>query len=124
MATGFRLTSYEGNGKDTALYMFENVDGSDLSTAVNAFFNQRGYKLEEGTREDGIYGTGNGILRALLGGFAKRYRFRVKIAGDVRTSRLTISKAMSGAMGGFMGYNRMNKEFERIAEGLKTISAQ
>lgn len=122
MATGLKLASYTRESNDKASSLFENADVPALSASVKALFDRLGYRLEEGTPEYGVYGIGSGVLRFLFGVFAKRYRFSITITSEQGMGSLTISKAMTGAMGGVVGYTRMNKEFERIIEELKALS--
>jgi len=86
---------------------------------VADFFDGEGYRLESGTRVDGVFGKGSDVLRALLGGFVKRYKFRVEIEAQQLSVRLTLSKAMSGWLGGAMGASQMKRETTRVVEALE-----
>jgi hypothetical protein len=116
-----KLLSQEED-KKVASYLFQNTDSTGLANAVGSFFNAEGYKLEEGTPEEGIYGKGSGALRALFGGWAKRFKFKVKISPESGKVRLKISKAMSGAVGGIMGHSEMNREFARLKKKVQSLS--
>lgn len=120
MAGQFSLMSFvEDSGK--ARYTFKGADSAALADAVDAFFAERGYHLEEGTPVDGAYGCGNPILRLLFGAFVKRYKFHVKISSAAGPATLDFSKAMSGAAGGVLGAVKMTKEYEKLREGLKSL---
>lgn len=95
-------------------YLFDKTDCRSLATAVGSFFAAEGYKLEDGTPEDGAYGKGSGARRIIFGGLAQRYKFKVKILPESELVRLNINKGMSGVSGGVMGYQALNKEFALI----------
>jgi hypothetical protein len=116
-----KLLSHEED-KEGVSYLFQNTDPASLATVVGSFFVAEGYKLEEGTPEDGTYGKGSGGRRVLFGGFAQRFKFRVKIFPVSGMVRLKISKAMSGAGGGVIGYSAMNKELARITKMWQSLS--
>ena len=108
---------------DNTTYKLDGGDVQSVAMAVQTFFSHRKYKLEEGTLSDGVYGTGNKVLRVLLGAFVKRYKFSVQVFLNDQTGdlHLVFGKAMSGAMGGVIGYRKMTKEYGRLAEDMKTI---
>ena len=104
------------------LYQFPGRSPDNVAKAVSNLFQQEEYSLEEGNLMDGIYGVGSGgVKRALGGAFSKRYRFRCIIRPIDGVSSLEIYKAMSGMSGGMIGIRKLNKEFERIREALKTL---
>lgn len=94
---------------------FQNVDPQTLADDVSTFFKGLGYKFEGGTPTSGTWGQGSEILRILFGAFVKRYKFQANIEQQPPHVWLKVSKAMSGAMGGVIGYARMNKEATRIS---------
>ncbi len=106
---------------DGVSYLFENTNRESVASSVGEFFEKKQYKLEEGTPDDGMYGTGSKALRAIFGGFVKRYKFKVKILEESGNVRMSLDKGMSGAMGGVLGYKKMKKEHARIVSGLKSI---
>ena len=109
-------------GEDNATYLFSEIKPEELGTALNNYFVNQGYRLEEGNLQGGYYGIGNAVLRVLFGAFVKRYKFGFSITPDVDNMiRLDLRKAMSGAMGGVPGYLKMKKEYERITEELKNL---
>lgn len=91
---------------------------------VFQFFSTQQYKLEEGTPTQATYGIGSPVLRVLFGAFVKRHKFSVVVtAGDQANNhgaQIQVGKAMSGAMGGVIGYQNYKKEFERICLGLSS----
>jgi len=117
-----KLVSFEED-KDSATYLFENTDIMGLANEVGLLFTSGGYKLEEGTTENGVYGRGNPVLRILFGAFAPRYKFNFSIIPESDKVLLRINKGMTGASGGLIGHGKMKKEFARIVEKMKTISS-
>ncbi len=107
-----------------ASYLFGNTDRESVARSVAEFFGKEQYKLEEGTSEDGIYGTGSPALRAIFGGLVKRYKFKVTINEESGNVRMSVNKAMSGALGGVLGYQKMKKEHTRVVTGLKSIGQE
>ncbi len=96
------------------LYLFDHVNMGILATQVRDLFAQEGYTLEEGTQLAGVYGTGSAVARALIGVFAKRYKYRVDISTEGPTTLLRVEPAMTGASGGIIGYQRTKDETRRI----------
>jgi len=88
-----------------------------VANSLASFFEAEGYKLESGVPTDGIYGIGSDVMRVLFGAFAKRYSFNIKVVESGSGSTVFIDKAISGAMGGAIGYSKMKKELVRIQEG-------
>jgi len=87
----------------------------EVSESVFNMFTQEGYKLEEGTKLDGVYGTGSAAGRVFGGGFVKRYKFSIKIFQSQDGGTLIhFDKAMSGMSGGLIGVGKMNAENDRI----------
>lgn len=102
-------------------YTFEDADANAVGAAVGAYFAQRGYSLEEGTPVNGTYGKGSAALRAVVGGFTTRFKFKFAITPDEGGTALDFGKGMSGMMGGALGATKMKKEFETIKEELKAL---
>lgn len=118
-----KLISFDET-KTGASYLFENTNKESVVNSVAEFFGKEQYKLEEGTPDEGIYGTGSAALRAILGGFIKRNKFKITILEESGNVRMSLDKAMSGAMGGVVGHNKMKKEFNRLAAGLKSLAQE
>ena len=98
-------------------------DGSELGSIVEGverFFKDRKYHLESGDPDNGTYGTGSNLMRVFFGAFAKRYSFSVKVrkSEDQRSVVFLLEKAMSGAMGGAIGFAKMTKAYNAIVDEL------
>lgn len=117
-----KLASFEED-KNGATYSFENTDIMSLANEIGLLFTEDGYKLEEGTPENGVYGKGSAFLRILFGAFAKRYKFKIAITPESEKVILRLDRRMTGASGGLIGHSKMKTEFARIVERMKTLSS-
>jgi hypothetical protein len=117
--TRSRATSIRTDAKQAVL-CFQSAEPRAVASDVGSFFKKEGYRLESGTPLKGIYGKGSDVMRILLGGFAKRYKFDITIQPQDQYVWVTIGKGMSGAMGGAIGYMAMNKEANRVFAAMKT----
>jgi hypothetical protein len=99
---------------------FQQVDPTALANEAAVFFAQQEYKFEGGDALKSTWGQGSDTARILLGGFAKRYQFVMSIEPQAGTPYvwLRFSKGISGAMGGVLGYSKMNKEHARMVDAL------
>lgn len=114
-----KLTSVDVTKKG-GTFCFQAVDAEIVAEELHTFFKRRGYKLEAGTKLNGTYGTGNPVLRVLLGALVKRYKFKIQIRPQGQSVWLDVTKAMSGAWGGLLGVMAMSKETKTIAEAIRT----
>lgn len=117
-----KLITFEAR-KDGGAICFPNVSADALGADVAAFFHQQGYRLEGGSPTNGIYGIGSDLMRILFGAFARRYKFNVAVQQSGENVWLNMSKGMSGAMGGVIGYSAMTKETNRLFEAMKVFFA-
>jgi hypothetical protein len=102
-----------------ATFQFDDASREELADEIKKFFAKRGYRLEGGEPLDGMWGTGSPVMRALLGGFVKRFKFKVVATGTGDHLTLSLTKGMSGALGGVMGYMKMKKEVAELAAAMK-----
>ncbi len=114
------LKSYEKTNVG-ANYLFE-TDVNTLANYIKEFFEGEGYRLEEGTSEKGGYIKGSMTMRVMFGGFANRFKFNVNITLKDGMAFLELSRGMTGASGGLVGYTKMENEINRIREKIKTES--
>ena len=105
------------------LIISKNCKSADeLADKVAELFTGQGYKLEEGTKYQGVYGNGSAAMRVLFGGLAKRNKFSITIFQNADNGfAVDIDKAMSGAMGGLIGVSKIDKEFSRVQEMLSAL---
>ena|SRR5947209_5191553 len=95
-------------------------DADRAAALIEQFFLANGFRLEEGTSAAGVYGKGNKVARALLGGWVKREKYDVAIGAQGDASAVGISSAMSGWSGSAVGRVRENKGRKLLAEELRT----
>lgn len=103
-------------------FTFPHSNPEKVADKVADLFREEDYRLEEGDYMAGIYGIGSGGTKRLLGGaFSKRYRFKIFIRKINGETTLDIYKGMSGVSGGIIGIRKLNQEFERFREAIKTL---
>ena len=115
-----KQTNYQETDKGAVL-IFAQSKVEEVANTVKDFFTSQGYKLEEGTIQNGKYGIGNKVMRILFGAFVKRYQFNIDIAQEDENVKVTFSKSGSGVMGGAIGIMKFTKEMKRIRDLLKGI---
>jgi hypothetical protein len=107
--------------KEKATYPFANTNVNELATKVQEFLLKQGYKLEEGSNSNGIYGKGSKTLRILLGAFIKRFTWKVTVADTGETTTLTFIKDEKGYWGGAIGVVQVKNEFNKITAVLQNF---
>jgi hypothetical protein len=106
--------------QEAGRFVFADATPEAVADELATCFTARGYRLESGTPVAGCYGIGSNLMRILFGAFARRFVFDCNIQPQADGAVLTLSKGISGAMGGVIGYRRMNKELEAILAELRT----
>jgi hypothetical protein len=116
-----RMTWFQLLPDGAASFCFQQVDPNVLAQDVSVFFNQIQYKLEGGGPMRSTWGKGDDTMRVLFGAFVERYQFSVAIDPQPGTPYvwLRLGKAITGAMGGVIGYSQMNTEFQRITQAMQ-----
>ena len=66
---------------DGMVFVLQAASTEQLANEITDYLRSREYRLESGTALNGIWGTGNAFLRALLGGLVKRYKFQLTSEG-------------------------------------------
>jgi len=92
-----------------------------VAQEIADYFEAHGYRLESGSRTDGMYGIGNNLLRVFLGALIKRYRFHVVLNDSASGTSVSVEKGMSGALGGAIGYAKMQKELKRVRAEIASL---
>jgi len=112
-----RMVSFQQLPDGSVVYCFSQVDPNVLAQDVAVFFGQLQYKYEGGSPMRALWGKGSDAARIFLGAFVERYQFSVNIDPQPGSPWvwLKLSKAITGAMGGIIGYSKMNSEFQRVA---------
>lgn len=104
---------------DKAVYRFQNTSANELASKIESYLTGKGYKIEEGNSNNGVYGKGNKTLRILFGAFVKRFTWRVTVKDEGNETILTFLKAEKGYWGGAIGVAQVKNEFRRITESLR-----
>ncbi len=104
--------------------LFPSGNAGTMAAWLHEFFCAKGYRLENGTPHSGVYGVGNDTARILLGAFVRRYKFQVDVGTSAGGVWLRVTKGMSGALGGLIGYMAMKRETKRIFESLQVFLQQ
>lgn len=115
------------SNSDDVIINLQRMSADEATAAIEQFFNQEGYKLEEGQPNNGVYGIGNAVLRILFGAFVKRHKFKVlltQLPSATDAWQVILRKGMSGASGGIIGYQKNKKEFLRLANQLTHFCQQ
>ena len=105
--------------KDKAVYPFIKTNVNELASKVQEFLPKQGYKLEEGTSANCIYGKGNKTLRILFGAFVKRFTWKITVQETGDTTTLAYVKDEKGYWGGAIGVVQVKNEFKKISEVLR-----
>jgi len=94
----------------------------ELKETAFQMFTANGYRLEEGTKENGVYGIGKAGMTFLVGGLSKRMKFSISIVPASETdSAINFDKAMTGASGGIIGMSKIDGEFRRLCDNLAVM---
>jgi hypothetical protein len=98
-------------------------DAQRAAALIERFFLTKGFRLEGGTSAAGVYGKGNKVARALIGGWVKREKYEVVVTPQGDSTGVRISSAMSGWSGSAVGRVRENKGRKLLAEELRSYLA-
>jgi hypothetical protein len=115
-----QLSNFQETNDGAVLY-FTGTTINETAEKIKNLFIGQGYKLEEGTFINAVYGIGNATLRILFGAFVKRYKFRIDVTLRNELVTVEFNKAMSGLSGGVIGMSKLKKEKLRLIELLKII---
>ena len=106
-------------GDDGMVFVLQAASTEQLANEITAFFKSREYRLEGGTALNGMWGSGNALLRTLFGGLVKRYKFQLTSEGPPSSTTLRLRNLMSAVGGGLVGHTQMKQESGALAQGLK-----
>lgn len=108
--------------KNGAYVTLQNTNAENVTNAMNNYFGQQGYKLEQGAPGNGVYGKGNPTLRIVLGAFHKRFCYNVNVMQNQNgTVQMNLTKADKGRWGGVIGVNQVANETDRHKEALRSF---
>jgi hypothetical protein len=102
-------------------FTYANATPETVAHTLSNVMGSQGYKLETGDPYRGTYGVGSTVMRILFGAFVKRYTFDFQMQPSGDATVLEFRKGMTGWSGGVIGNAKMNTEFVRLTNVLKTI---
>jgi hypothetical protein len=110
--------------KDASKYLVSNSSKLEIEDTLVKFFLSKGYLLESGTKDKGVYGIGSDTKRALFGAFSKRYKIGVDITESnsvILITLLKINDGMNILTGGLAGVVQLNKEYKKITKEIEEL---
>lgn len=113
-----RVVSFTPTEKGADVVL-SGADPSRVTALIEQFFQTNGFSLEEGTSSAGMYGKGNKVARALIGGFVKREKFGVTVDANADAVTVRVASAMSGWSGSALGRAREKKSRVAVSDGLR-----
>lgn len=116
-----QLVHVDVREKEGATFTFQGCDAKSAAKALETFFVERGYRLEEGTTMAGSYGIGSKVAAILLGAMVRRFRFDIRITSNGEATRIDLNKGMTGFSGGLIGISRMKKELAQLTADLHKL---
>jgi tetrahydromethanopterin S-methyltransferase subunit F len=105
--------------KESETRVFSGATVEAVADKVALFMAARGYRLESGTKMQGVYGTGSAAAHAMLGAMVKRQKYNITVVQDGENVALVVAKGMTGMSGGLLSARRVKKEFAAIMSGLQ-----
>ncbi len=105
--------------KESQTLVFSGATVDAVADKVALFVAGRGYRLESGTKNQGVYGRGSAAAHAMLGPIAKRQEYNITIAQDGENVAVVFAKGMTGMGGGVLSARKVKREFQAIITGLQ-----
>lgn len=105
--------------KESETRVFSGATVEGVADKVALFMSARGYRLESGTKVQGVYGRGSAGAHAMLGPIARRQKYNITVVQDGENVALVVAKGMSGMGGGVLSARKVKKEFQAIMAGLQ-----
>jgi len=105
--------------KESEQRVFSGATVEEVSDKVALFMSARGYRLESGTKAQGVYGRGSAGAHAVVGPLTKRQKYNITVIKDGENVALVLAKGMSGMGGGLLSARKVKKEFQAIIGGLQ-----
>ena len=117
-----KLERYEETKRGVTIIL-ENGDAAKFAADLERFFASEGYRLEDGTPQNGTYAKGSGGAFAIVGAFSSRMKFKVQVIDESGKTRLLVNKGMSGLWGGLIGKSKATNELSRVTLKIKSMLA-
>jgi hypothetical protein len=106
--------------KDSQTLVFSGGTVDEIADKAALFMGARGYRIESGTKTQGVYGRGSAAGRAFFGVLTKRTKYNLTIGKEGDNVALVVAKGMTGIGGGLLGVSQEKKEFQTIISGLQS----
>jgi hypothetical protein len=105
--------------KESETRTFSGSSVDEIADKVALFMSSRGYRLESGTKTQGVYGRGSAGAHAIVGPLTRRQKYNITIIQDGENVALVLAKGMSGMGGGLLSARKVKKEFQEIIAELQ-----
>jgi tetrahydromethanopterin S-methyltransferase subunit F len=105
--------------KESQTLAFSGATVDQIADKVALFMSTRGYRLESGTKTQGVYGRGSAGAHAIVGPLTRRQKYNITVLPDGENVALVLAKGMTGMGGGVLSARKVKKEFEAIVSGLQ-----
>ena len=105
--------------KESETRSFSGATVEEIAVKVALVMSSRAYRLESGSKVQGVYGRGSAAAHAMLGPIAKRQKYNVTVLQDGENVALIVAKGMSGMGGGILSARKVKKEFQAILGALQ-----
>jgi tetrahydromethanopterin S-methyltransferase subunit F len=105
--------------KEAETRVFSGATVEEIADKVALFMSARGYRLESGTKSQGVYGRGSAGAHAMVGPLARRQKYNITLIKDGENVALVVAKGMSGMGGGLLSARKVKKEYQAVVAGLQ-----
>lgn len=105
--------------KESQTLVFSGATVDDVAEKAALYFAAQGYRLESGTKTQGVYARGSQAAHMVIGALAGLTKFNVTIGKDGDAVAVVLARGMSGAWGGLLGMSKMRKAFQELITGLQ-----
>ena len=105
--------------KESQTLVFSGATVDGIADKVALFMAGRGYRLESGTKVQGVYGRGSAGAHAIVGPLTRRQKYNITIGPDGENVALVLAKGMTGMGGGVLSARKVKKEFQEVVSGLQ-----
>ncbi len=105
--------------KESHTMLFSGATVDEVADKVALFMAGRGYRLESGTKEQGVYGRGSAAAHMMLGPLARRQKYNITIVTEGENVAVVLAKGMTGMGGGLLSAHKVKKELQEIISGLQ-----
>jgi hypothetical protein len=99
--------------------VFSGATADEIADKVALGMASRGYHLESGTKNQGVYGRGSAAAHAMLGPLARRQKYNVTVVKDGDNVAVVLAKGMTGMGGGLLSASKVKREFQDIIAELQ-----